>query len=197
MLAFCWYNYSMKLTDNIIKDLSTKAKPYKVADGLGLFLLVTPAGGKLWRMAYRFCGKQQTLALGQYPAVSLATARTQCLKARQLLADGVNPHTPKRRTSAATAQTSDSLQTVMRQWMQDRPLLTKTDTATKQLLAGEVLPVLGNRPVATLLFVDVAKVFLELQQQKTGDFEYTKRERIMSAWDWLIDAIGRGEMSIK
>ena len=66
-------------------------KPWKVADGGGLHLLVAPNGGRYWRYSYRFNGKQKTLALGVYPDVPLAMARARHQRARQLLADGVDP----------------------------------------------------------------------------------------------------------
>ena len=57
----------MALTDTQARNAKPQAKPYKLADTEGLFLLVTPAGGKLWRLKYRFAGKEKLLALGQYP----------------------------------------------------------------------------------------------------------------------------------
>lgn len=64
-------------TDTEIRKAKPTEKPQKMSDGGGLFLLVTPQGSKLWRLAYRFAGKQKTLAIGEYPTVSLADARTK------------------------------------------------------------------------------------------------------------------------
>jgi hypothetical protein len=60
------------LTDTRIKTLKSGAAPVKVADSGGLHILVTPAGGKLWKLAYRFAGRQKTLSFGRYPDTSLA-----------------------------------------------------------------------------------------------------------------------------
>ena len=79
------------LSDTSIRNEKPRDKDYKLSDGFGLHLLITPTGGKLWRMQYRFNGKQKLLALGQYPAVSLADARKRRDEARQLLANGVDP----------------------------------------------------------------------------------------------------------
>jgi Arm DNA-binding domain len=65
----------MALTDTAIRNTKPGAKPFKLTDSGGLHLLVTPTGGKLWRLAYRFGGKQKTLALGLYPVVTLADPR--------------------------------------------------------------------------------------------------------------------------
>ena len=74
------------LSDIQVSKAKPREKDYKLSDGFGLLLFVTTTGGKLWRVQYRFNGKQKTLALGQYPAVSLADARKRRDEARQLLA---------------------------------------------------------------------------------------------------------------
>src|SRR5271165_2958519 len=82
---------NMQLRDTIVRKAKPSAKPKKLSDGGGLHMLVQPTGGKLWRLAYRFAGKQKTLALGVYPAVSLADARDGRDEAKKLLAKGVDP----------------------------------------------------------------------------------------------------------
>jgi integrase len=79
------------LTDGQIRSAKRAEKPWKIADGGGLHLLVAPNGGRYWRYSYRFNGKQKTLALGVYPDVTLAMARSRHQRARQLLVDGVDP----------------------------------------------------------------------------------------------------------
>jgi integrase len=81
----------MGLTDTAIRKLKPEEKPYRISDGKGLFLEVSPQGGKLWRWAYRFEGKQKKLGLGRYPEVSLAAARELHSETRRLLASGADP----------------------------------------------------------------------------------------------------------
>ena len=81
----------MALTDTEIRRSKTTGRPYKLADERGLHLLVTPAGGKLWRWKYRFDGSEKLMALGQYPDVPLAVARERRDAARKKLASGVDP----------------------------------------------------------------------------------------------------------
>src|SRR5262249_14677288 len=81
----------MPLSDASARNAKPTARPRKLSDGGGLHLLVRPTGGKLWRLAYRFAGKQKTLALGVYPAVSLAGARSGRDEAKKFLAKGVDP----------------------------------------------------------------------------------------------------------
>src|ERR1700730_4324107 len=79
------------LTDAKIKALKPGSGPVKLSDGGGLHLLITPGGSKLWRLAYRFGGKQKTLALGVYPSVTLADARSKRDTAKKMLAAGSDP----------------------------------------------------------------------------------------------------------
>lgn len=72
----------MPLNDRQIKNAKPKEKDYKLTDGKGLYLLITPAGGKLWRLKYRIAGKEKTLAIGKYPQISLAQAREAAIKAK-------------------------------------------------------------------------------------------------------------------
>ncbi|MFT4054776.1 MAG: integrase arm-type DNA-binding domain-containing protein [Novosphingobium sp.] len=87
----------MALTDVAIRNAKPRAKPYKMGDALGLFLLVQPTGGKLWRFKYRIHGKERKLALGIYPETGLADARRKRDEARDLVASGKDPSIEKRR----------------------------------------------------------------------------------------------------
>jgi integrase len=88
----------MKLSDLELRKLKTEDKPYRVHDGRGLFIEVTPVGGKLWRWAYRFQGKQKKMGLGQYPEVSLKLARERHIDGRRILAMGIDPMTQRKET---------------------------------------------------------------------------------------------------
>ena len=96
----------MKLTDTKVRNFKAKDNDYKISDGDGLFVLVKKSGSKLWRMAYRFDGKQKTLSFGKYPQVSLAMARERRLEAKRLLADGFDPMAKKHEEKLADAEVS-------------------------------------------------------------------------------------------
>ncbi|KWA79439.1 hypothetical protein WL30_32150 [Burkholderia ubonensis] len=81
----------MALTATVIEQAQSAEKPKKLFDGGGLYLLVTPEGGKYWRLKYRFGGKEKRLAFGVYPKVTLEVARERRDAARALLAEGVDP----------------------------------------------------------------------------------------------------------
>lgn len=86
----------MPLNDIAIRAAKPGPKPIKLSDEKGLFLLVTPTGGKLWPMKYRIAGKEKKLALGRYPDVALKEARERCAEARKLIASGIDPSEKKR-----------------------------------------------------------------------------------------------------
>jgi hypothetical protein len=81
----------MALTELQIRNAKPGGKPYKLSDSGGLFLYVTPAGGKLWRVKFRISGKEKLLSLGGWPHVGLAAAREERDNARKALATGADP----------------------------------------------------------------------------------------------------------
>ena len=91
----------MALTDTALRRLKPAAKPFKLADGAGLYMLVKTTGTKAWRLDYRFAGKRRTLSFGTYPAVGLADARARREAAKRLLAQGQDPSVEKRARRAA------------------------------------------------------------------------------------------------
>src|SRR5262249_25445395 len=95
------------LTDTAVRNAKKAPKPYKLADAGGLYLLITPGGGKLWRHNYRHGGKQYTAAYGAYPAVTLAAARDKREATKRQIAEGRNPSVEKKR-EAIVAQIAAS-----------------------------------------------------------------------------------------
>ncbi len=89
------------LTDIQLRRIKPTDKPQKLSDGGGLFLLVTVQGGKLWRLAYWFTGKQKTLSIGEYPIVSLTDARAKREEAKRQLVNGIAPSAAKQAAKAA------------------------------------------------------------------------------------------------
>jgi integrase len=96
----------MALTDTQIRKAKPDTKPRKLSDSGGLYLLVMPTGGKLWRWAYRFVGKQKLMALGSYPDVTLADARERHATARRFLASGIDPMAQRKVEKTANRDTN-------------------------------------------------------------------------------------------
>ena len=107
----------MSLTDTAIRKAKSGEKTTRIFDGGGLYLEVSPAGGKLWRLKYRFDGKEKRLALGAYPAVSLATARQKCDEAKKLLAEGTDPGEQRKAAKAHRAGlAANTFEVIGREW---------------------------------------------------------------------------------
>ena len=147
----------MALTQLQVKNAKAVDKPIKLFDGRGLFLLVTswdPNSSKYWRLAYRFAGKQKTLALGVYPDVSLSSARDRSEKARKLLANGADPsNTKKAKKIASRVLSDDSFEVVTREWFMGRVPDWKKNQSSKIIAQFEkdIFPWLGARPVDKII----------------------------------------------
>jgi hypothetical protein len=112
----------MSLTDIQIRSAKPKAKAYKLSDGGGMYLLVTPQGARYWRLDYRFGGKRRTLALGVYPTVSLLNARVRREDARALLANDTDPNLAKRAVKRAAKYAGENtFEAVAREWVHCPP----------------------------------------------------------------------------
>ena len=111
----------MALTDVAIRNAKPGDKPFKLTDGAGMFLLVTPAGGKLWRLKYRIEGREKLLALGAYPEVGLGEARRRREEARELIAIGKDPSREKQRDKVrARIQSADTFKAICDEYCQKR-----------------------------------------------------------------------------
>jgi len=143
----------MALTDTEIRKARARDKAYRVSDGSGLYLWVTPAGGKLWRWAYDFAGKEKLMSFGRYPDVSLALARERHGEARKLLATGIDPMAQRKvEKSAQLALSVNSFQSVAALWMEhwkDGKSPRHVDYV-KRRMDADILPCLGARPIAEI-----------------------------------------------
>ena len=143
----------MPLTDTAIKKAKPGAKPGKLSDGKGLYLLVSPAGSKLWRWKYRVLGKEKVLALGAYPAVSLAQAREGQDTARKMLASGNDPMVVRKADKLASqAAAENSFESVARKWWSHWKPARSEQHASQVMrrFEADVFPHIGARPVTEI-----------------------------------------------
>ena len=146
----------MPLTDTNIRNAKTTGKVQKLTDGEGLYLHISPTGGKLWRMAYRFDGKQKTLSFGKYPAVSLQEARKRRAEAKEQLAAGLDPGAQKKEAKivakAAKKEAENTFEAVAREWFASySPSLTeKHALKLMRYLEKDYFPAIGTTPVTEL-----------------------------------------------
>ncbi|NLV24182.1 MAG: integrase arm-type DNA-binding domain-containing protein, partial [Deltaproteobacteria bacterium] len=143
----------MMLSDVKIRSAKPGEKPVKLFDGGGMFLLVTPAGGKCWRLKYRFGGKEKTLALGTYPEISLADARQRKDEARKHLANGVDPSEVKKaRKFEEKMSQANTFKKAALQW-HEKNRHTWVPSYADQImrrLEADIFPVIGDRPISEL-----------------------------------------------
>ena len=155
-----------KLTATAVKQAKPKAKPYKFADGGGLYLYVR-AAGKYWRYKYRFAGKEKLLALGTYPDISLADARKLHQAARENLADGIDPSSYKKtKKSADQSNSANSFEAVAIEWSKTRSK--KADSTEKRqraLLEKDLFPFIGSRPIADIDAPELLKTLRKIENR--------------------------------
>ena len=141
------------LTDIQVKTTKPSQKSYKLSDGGGMYLLVTPSGGKLWRFDYRYASKRKTMTFGEYPDVSLSKARDKRGVARQQLADGVDPGEAKKiKKLEQEALQANTFKKLSEDWY-ERQTDSLAETAKKVLksrLKNDILPAIGNTPLVDL-----------------------------------------------
>lgn len=166
----------MPLTNTQAKNAKPDAKPYKLADGGGMFLLVQPNGSKYWRLKYRFGGKEKLLALGVYPELSIIEARQRREAARQLLRNGTDPGAAKQDKKAQDKLSSaETFEAVARQWHENKRDGWHPTTAADKLyrLEKDVFPHMGGKPIASITPPQVLMVLRRIESR--GALELTRR----------------------
>lgn len=166
----------MALTDLSIKNLKPKAKLYRVADSNGLCLEISPKGGKLWRWRYYYQGKAQMLALGKYPALSLAEARKKRDEAKELLDSGKHPTREKKIKKLRKAhEGANTFEKIARKWldMKEKGLNEKYSKQCLARMEQHVFPKIGALPLTEINIPDVVDVIEEIA--KGGTIETAKR----------------------
>lgn len=146
----------MTLTDLTISKAKPREKPYKLSDEKGLFLLISPSGrtsksaiSRLWRVKYRFSGKEKLLALGSYPEVTLAEARKRREIARELLARGIDPSFERKDVKRARQlRAENTFEPIARELIakQANRWTKRSPTNTVTTLCGKTLPMFAASP---------------------------------------------------
>lgn len=194
----------MPLTDTEIRKAQPSAKPVRMYDGGGLYLEVTPKGGKWWRFKYRFDGKEKLLSMGTYPEVPLAGrwlddawrkagdrsgflmgARDKRDEARALLASGIDPGAERKaQKHALRLETLNTFEVVARQWLKVRQSAWKPGTydAIEASLVTHVFPDLGNTPLAAIKPADIRRVVKAIEAKGAAETATRVFQRIRSIY---------------
>jgi integrase len=168
----------MALTDTRLRNSKPKAKPYKLSDGGGMYMLITPDSARYWRLDYRFAGKRRTLALGVYPTVTLADARERREEARRLLANAMDPGVAKKAARrAARIASKDTFEAIAREWIsrQRKRIAQRYCALLLSRLEADIFPHIGSRPIAEIDASELLEVLRRVE--KRGVFETALRLR--------------------
>lgn len=166
----------MKLNDVAVRKAKPEIKPYKMADGGGMYLEVMPNGSKYWRLKYRVNGKEKRLALGVYPDVSLALARERRDDARKLLAQGIDPGESRKASKATkTLNATNSFEVIAREWAASHMANKAVSHRDKVIRRFELylFPWIGSKPIADITAPQVLEVVKRIE--KLGILETAHR----------------------
>ncbi len=171
----------MKLNDLVCKGAKPEDRPYKKFDGGGLHLLIKPNGSKLWRMKYRYLGKEKTLSIGQYPIISLADARDARDQAKKLLAQNppIDPMANKEdNRRKAIRKAENTFKVIALEWHEQNKDRWSKNYAYKVLKGLElnVFPFIGNKPITEITPSELLNECLRKPEQR-GSLDIAGRTR--------------------
>ncbi|WP_231854149.1 tyrosine-type recombinase/integrase [Gluconacetobacter diazotrophicus] len=172
------------LTDTQARAAKPRQKGYRLPDQGGLFLFVTPAGGKIWRLRYRQAGREQTLTFGAYPEMSLADAREAAVMARRR----IRANEPAAMVAPAGAVPAPAFELVAREWHENRRDLWTAQYALDVIrsLERDVFPAIGRLPIATLTPTAVLDVLRAIQERGAIETAHRVRQRISDVFVYAI-----------
>ncbi|MGP8175488.1 MAG: tyrosine-type recombinase/integrase [Terracidiphilus sp.] len=162
----------MALTNTEIRRSKPAKGSYKLSDGGGLHLLITQAGGKLWRWKYRFDGAEKLMALGRYPEVALADARERRDAARKRLANGIDPMAERMaEKTAVKVATEHTFEKIAELWLEHwrGNKSARHSATTRNRLKVNVYPVLGERPIAEVEPIELVQLAKGIEARGASD----------------------------
>ena len=173
------------LTDIQIRKAKAADKPYRLTDGGGLHLFVTPSGGRLWRLRYEFAGKEKLLSLGPYPDVSLADARAARDEAKRVLRAGRDPGVVKKQQRSEAV---DTFEAIARQWHGlQRQRWTETHAGDViNSLERDVFPTLGSAPIRDIDAPAVLALLREIEGRAAKETAHRVRQRMSAVFVFAI-----------
>lgn len=170
------------LSESKIKAAKPKEKPYKLFDGHGLYLYVSTAGGKSWRMTYRVNGKAQTHTFGPYPLITLADARGKRDALRLAMTNGEPIKKAEKKKETLTLEKASE-----RYWEGRKDISPSYRMNAENALAQHINPKLGKRPIGDLTRTDVLEVLMVMDA--AGLYDYVRKTRMWlgQVFDWAVE----------
>jgi integrase len=176
----------MALTDAQLRNLT---EPGRHFDGGGLYLELTKAGGKYWRLKYRYGGKEKLLAFGVYPGVSLKAARDLANEARKVLSDGGDPGELRKAEKAkAVHESINTLEAVSRDWMKHQAARWDVETAgrIRASLEADIFKPLGARPLASIKPGEIMAAVKKIETRGAADQAGRVLQRVKAVYRWAV-----------
>lgn len=182
------------LSDTKVRNAKPQEKEYKLFDGGGMFLLITPSGGKLWHLKYRFNDKEKKLALGSYPEISLSDARERRADARKLLANSVDPGAVRKAQKQADIQETETFEIIAREWFQKFSQRWKETHSSRiiRALERDVFPWIGKQPIKEVKAPELLAVLRRIEKRGTLDTAHRVRTICDQIFRYAV-ATGRAE----
>jgi hypothetical protein len=182
------------LTDMKIMKSKPREKQITLFDGGGLFLLVTPSGGKLWRLKYRYESKEKLLSLGAYPEISLAEARQRRDEARKQLAHDIDPGVLRKAKKQAETEETETFEVIAREWHTKFTHTWTPGHATKLLSAmtRDLFPWIGARPIRELKALELLTCLRRIESRGTLETTHRVRGLLGQIFRYAV-ATGRAE----
>lgn len=185
----------MALTDVAAKGAKPREKAYKLSDEKGMFLLVTPAGSKWWRLKYRFAGKEKLLSLGVYPEIGVRDARDRRDAARKLLLNGIDPSIDRQMQKAASSERSgNSFERVAREWFAKFSPKWAPGHASKIIrrLERDVFPWIGGLPIAEIKAPLLLATLRRIEERGAIETAHRAQQNCSQVFRYAV-ATGRAE----
>ena len=176
----------MKLTDAALRNLTDPGKHF---DGGGLYLELTPAGGKYWRLKYRHGGKEKRLALGVYPAVTLKAARDRAATARKVIERGGDPGELRKAAKVkAVHESVNTLEAVSRDWLAHQAARWAPVTLDhiRASLEADIFKTLGARPLASIKPGEIMAAVKKIEARGASDQAGRVLQRVKSVFRWAV-----------
>lgn len=184
----------MSLSDRTCRTIKSSGTLKKLSDAGGLQLWIQPNGSRLWRLAYRFSGKQKLLSIGPYPTISLLEAREARDQAKKLLRQGTDPSEDKRKAKMEIVAAATTFQDVADEYLSQQRLSQRAAATMNKLewLLTFARPKLGARPIADIRPADVLVVLREVEARGRHETARRLRSTLGSVFRLAV-ATGRAE----
>lgn len=183
----------MPLTDAAIRKAKPSTKAQRLYDQRGLYLELSPSGGRWWRFKYAIDGKEKRLSLGTYPDTSLANAREKRDDARKLVAAGIDPSVQRKAAKMARVEAGiSSFEAIAREWLAKQTFVPSYTMKVSAWFQRNVFPYVGSRPIRDLTAPDFLRVLRRVEERGAHESAHRIKQNIGQVMRYAV-ATGRAD----